>query len=171
MMAGGNHAMLKCAYTAAASLAVGVLTPSAMAASPQTPVTYQLQATAPASSPVIVTGTLQIKVTVAVNSKIPAGTEISFQATAQVYDTTLVYNGSNSIGGTAKVANGQATATLETPYRWPVLSTNEKITIELVAFASYTKGDISYQDSQNVTVSFPIPNDGSTTIVPISTSF
>jgi hypothetical protein len=122
----------------------------------------------PAVTPIQVSGTFEIQVTLQVSPSLPSGTAITIEATAQTLDSS--YSDSVSLTGTAQVSSGQASLTLNIPYTWLVASTSDQVTVEVSISGSAATSGPTYSDSTSVSETIALPANNATTPVPISTS-
>jgi len=122
------------------------------AAAPTEP---QLQASAPASSPITRKGTIQVEATVKIDPSIPK------DATINAFVTIAVDSGASETGfqPPVKRSGDSGTVNVSLPYYFEADSASDKITVQLVLSA--------YQRPPYVTLIqfIALPADGATTIV------
>jgi hypothetical protein len=136
---------------------------NANAQSSATPVeTMQVVHPAATTPKKTVIGTVTIVVSLTVNADIPAGTPISFSASASAYDTN--YTNSHNVGATGKVAGGKVSITLKLPYEFLVSSNADKMSVQLDA-NTYAGSSPSYNFSTDFTSSVALPANGASTTV------
>jgi hypothetical protein len=122
----------------------------------------------PAVTPIQVSGTFEVQVTLQVSPSLPNGTQISVEVTASTFDSS--YSDSVSLTGTATVSTGQASVTLNIPYTWLVASTSDQVTVSAYIYGSANGAAGTYSDSTSWSTTIALPANNATTPVPIATS-
>jgi hypothetical protein len=136
---------------------------NANAQSSATPVeTVQVVHPAATTPKKTVIGTVTIVVSLTVNADIPAGTPISFSASASAYDTN--YTNSHNVGATGTVAGGKVSITLKFPYEFLVSSTADQMSVQLDARTSAGSSP-SYSFSTDFSSNVALPANGASTTV------
>jgi hypothetical protein len=136
---------------------------NANAQSSATPVeTVQVVHPAATTPKKTVIGTVTIVVSLTVNADIPAGTPISFSASASAYDTN--YTNSHNVGATGTVAGGKVSITLKFPYEFLVSSTADQMSVQLDARTSAGSSP-SYSFSTDFSSHVALPANGASTTV------
>lgn len=106
-------------------------------------------------------GKFRIRCTLRVNAALPAGTVLSIYASASA--TSAPYSNTATLSGTATVAAGAASFTLEIPYKWLVASASAQVTMYISIGGGAQSGTTSRYNQTFLTRSLALPVDGANT--------
>jgi hypothetical protein len=115
-----------------------------------------------------VSGTLTIEAVLTANKYLAAGSTVTFNGGASVYDTS--FTNMHSITGVAKVRGGKVSVTLKIPYTFLVIGTSDKVSVNLSANANAETKGPSYNFSSNFQSTIALPANGAATVVKYSGS-